>query len=163
MSSRPGPPPDASCPFWKTAPPNLRRRPFSSYFEKGYWVLFRLCLQARKGRFLRTQYPTYLRPPCSRPPPQTPGTMSESASSLVGRSQSLREGAPDTRSTPLSLSSPVKGRIVQYLTKRYSNKGCAEIEYLPWCPDDYSRGQHLRWCPAIALVPRNIISTFPRA
>ena len=108
---------------WKVSPPDLQKRP-SSYHGG---------------------LPLHL-----YPPPQTPGTVSESASSLVGRSQNPREGAPDTRSTPLSLSSPVKARIVQYLTKRYSNKGCAEIEYLPRCPDDCSRGQHLRWCPAIS-------------
>ena len=150
---------------WKVSAPNLQKRPSSCHGE----LPLHLCPRAKGFRFPRTQrliYPwgrDHLRPPCSYPPPQTPGTVSESASSLVGRSQSLREGAPDTRSTPLSLSSPVKGRVVQYLTQRYSNEGCAEIEYSPRCPDDCSRGQHLRWCPTIALVPRNIISTFPRA
>jgi hypothetical protein len=83
--------------------------------------------------------------------------------SSAGQSQDLREGAPDTESTPLSLSSPVQGWVVQYLVKRCSNKRCWEIEYLPKRPDDCSRGQYLRWCPDVALVPRNIISTFLRA
>ena len=35
--------------------------------------------------------------------------------------------------------------------------------YLPGCPDGYSLGRHLRWCPAIAFLSRKIISTFLRA
>ena len=50
--------------------------------------------------------------------------------------------------------------LLSILSKDVGIKG---VEYLPKCPDDCSRGQHLRWCPAIALAPRNIISTFLHA
>ena len=122
---------------WRTSPPDLRRRPSSCH-----------------GGLPLHPAPAAL---------QTPGTVSESAFSSAGRSQGLREGAPDTRLAPLSLSSPVQGWIVQYLVKRRPNGRCSDIEYLPKCPDGCSQGQHLRWCPAIALDPRNTISTFLRA
>ena len=131
-------------PSWKASPPDLRRRPSSCprrlplhfcHWVKGFWF------------------------PRTRPP----GTVSEPASSSAGRSQGLREEASDTRSAPLCLSNLVQGRIVQYLINRYLNGRCLDTEYLPKCPDDCSQGQRLRWCPTIAPVPRNIISTFLRA
>ena len=140
---------------WKASPPDLRKQP--SFFHGE--LPPHLCPWAKEFRFPRTQRLIrpqggyHLRVPRSRPPLQTPGTVWESAFSSAGRSQSLREGAPDTRLTLLSLSSPVYGRIVQYLVKRCLDGRCSEFEYLPQRPDDCSQGRHLRWCPAIALVP----------
>ena len=127
---------------WKDSPPNLRRRPSSC---PGGPPLHS-CPWAKGFRFPQTQ---------------PPGTMSGSAFSSAGRSQGLREEAPDTRLALLYLSSPVQGQIVQYLVKRCLNGRCSDIEYLPKCPDYCSQGQCLWWCPTIALLPRNIVSTFP--
>ena len=89
---------------WKVSPPDLQKRPSSCHEVPPP----HLCPWAKGFRFPRTQ--CLIRPqgghhlwaPRSRPALQTPGTVSELASSSAGRSQSLREGAPDTRLTPLS-------------------------------------------------------------
>ena len=84
---------------WKASSPDLRKQPFCCLGG----LPLHPCPWAKGFRFPQTQ---------------PLGMVPESSFSSAGQSQGLREEAPDTRLTLLSLSSPEQGRVVQYLIKR---------------------------------------------